>query len=397
MPKALLYECFSGIAGDMHLGGMLDLGVPENHLLSELSKLGIDDEFRVKAKQQTKMGISGTHVTVELTSPGSHSRGLPEIQDLLNKSALAPGVKKRASDMFELLAEAEAQVHAIPVEKVHFHEVGAVDAIVDITGAAICLEYLAPSNVFCSNVELGSGMVKCAHGLMPVPTPATALLLEGAPTTRGNVEGEATTPTGATILAHTVDHWCHPSSFVSTKTAYGVGTKDFSRPNVVRLSLGEANVALETETNVCVECNIDDMTPEAYEPLSERLFALGARDVFYTPIVMKKSRPGTKLSVLASSDLKDGIIQCILRNSTTIGVREWPVAKTMLPRRSEIMTTSLGEVRVKVVTLPDGSIRWKAEHDDVSAIATEQDVSYLAARAEIDRSIASQMDSSDGD
>lgn len=396
MPKDLLYECFSGMAGDMHLGGMLDLGVPQPHLLAELSKLGLDDEYQVEVEQRKKMGIAGTHVAVKLTHSHDAARGLPEIKNLIDASKLGQGVKERAISMFELLAHAEAQVHAIPIEKVHFHEVGAVDAIVDIVGAAICLEYLAPSRVYCSSVELGSGMVKCAHGLMPVPAPATALLLEGHPTTRGHVDGEATTPTGATILAHAVDHWVSPDVFRASKTAYGVGTKDFGRPNVVRLSIGESSAGLETESNVCIECNIDDMTPEAYEPLSERLFALGAKDVFCTPIVMKKSRPGTKLSVLTTPDLKDEVIRCILQNSTTIGVREWPVGKSMLPRKLETMVTPLGEVRVKIVTLPNGSIRWKAEHDDVSKIAEERNLSYLTARAEIDRAIDSQIGGIDG-
>ena len=281
MPKDLLYECFSGMAGDMHLGGMLDLGVPQEHLIAELSKLGLDDEFRVEVENRKKMGIAGTHVSVNLTHTNDAVRGLPDIKGLIDASAVSQGAKERATSMFELLARAEAKVHAIPVEKVHFHEVGAVDAIVDIVGAAICLEYLAPDRVYCSNVELGSGMVKCAHGLMPVPAPATALLLEGCPTTRGHVDGEATTPTGATILAHAVDHWVSPDVFKTSKTAYGVGTKDFSRPNVVRLSIGEVEAGLETESNICIECNIDDMTPEAYEPLSERLF-ISVRRMFST-------------------------------------------------------------------------------------------------------------------
>ena len=396
MPRDLLYECFSGMAGDMHLGGMLELGVPYAHLVSELSKLGLDDEFHLEVAPRKKMGIAGTHVDVNLAATTEKARGLPEIQRLIDSSTLSSDVKSRAISMFELLADAEATVHAIPVEKVHFHEVGAVDAIIDIVGAAICLEHLAPSRVYCANVELGSGMVKCAHGLMPVPAPATALLLEGMPTTRGHVDGEATTPTGATILANAVSHWSHPNAFKASKTAYGVGTKDFSRPNVVRMSLGEAELSVESETNVCVECNIDDMTPEAYEPLNERLFALGAKDVYHTPIVMKKSRPGTKLSVLTTQELKDEIIQCILQNSTTIGVREWPVTKSMLPRIFETVVTSLGAVRVKVVTLPDGSRRWKAEHDDVSAIAKRVERSYLAVRGEIDREVDAHMDYSDG-
>ncbi len=396
MPKDLLYECFSGMAGDMHLAGMLELGVPFNHLVTELTKLGLDDEFRIEVEPRKKMGIAGTHVEVSLTNTTTAARGLPQIKDLISKSKLSPNTKARATSMFKLLADAEAKVHAIPVEKVHFHEVGAVDAIVDIVGAAICLEYLAPNRVYCSNVELGSGMVKCAHGLMPVPAPATALLLEGLPTTRGHVDGEATTPTGATILAHAVDHWSNPGTFKVSKTAYGVGTKDFRRPNVVRMSLGEVERGVETESNVCIECNIDDMTPEAYEPLSERLFSLGAKDVYHTPIVMKKSRPGTKLSVLTSTDLKDEIISCILEHSTTIGVREWPVSKSMLPRTFETVATSLGEVRVKVVTLPDGSRRWKVEHDDVSAIAKRVSRSYLIVRGEIDREVDAHIGGSDG-
>lgn len=384
------------MAGDMHLAGMLELGVPRDHLLTGLSKLGLDDEFQIVVENRKKMGIAGTHVSVNLTRTNDASRGLPEIKDLIAVSELGQDAKARATSMFEALAHAEAQVHAIPVENVHFHEVGAVDAIVDIVGAAICLEYLAPNRVYCSNVELGSGMVKCAHGLMPVPAPATALLLEGYPTTRGHVEGEATTPTGATILAHAVSHWGSPDVFKASKTGYGVGTKDFSRPNVVRMSMGKVESELETEPNICIECNIDDMTPEAYEPLSDRLFALGAKDVYYAPIVMKKSRPGTKLSVLTSPDLKDEIIQCILQNSTTIGVREWPVGKSMLPRKLETIMTPLGEVRVKIVTLPDGTSRWKAEHDDVREIAKQRNLSYLSARAEIDRGIDSLIGGADG-
>ena len=396
MPKDLLYECFSGIAGDMHLGGMLELGVPLEHIEDELAKLGLDNEYQIEVEQQKKLGIAGSHVSVNLKNSSDAARGLTEIQNLIGKSRLQGDVKARANSMFELLAHAESKVHAIPVEKVHFHEVGAIDAIVDIVGAAICLEYISPSRVYCSNVELGSGMVKCAHGLMPVPAPATALLLEGCPTTRGNVDGEATTPTGATILAHAVDYWCDPKVFKSLKTAYGVGTKNFKRPNVVRMSMGEVASELETEVNICIECNIDDMTPEAYEPLSTRLFSLGAKDVYSTPISMKKNRPGTKLSVLAAHSLKQEIIDCILQNSTTIGVRAWPVEKSMLPRNFDTIATSLGEVRVKVVTLPDGSRRWKAEHDDVSAIAQKRNLSYLVARAEIDKAIDSHMDGTDG-
>ena len=375
----------------MHFGAMLDLGVPKDHVLGELSKLGIDSDFQVWTESRKKMGITGTALSVELTHAHTRPRGLVQITELLNKSTLPIGTKERATAMFELLGTAEAKVHDIAIDQVHFHEVGAVDAIVDITAAAISLEYLNPAVVYCGVVELGSGMVQCAHGMMPVPAPATALLLEGCPTTRGNVDGEATTPTGATILVHAVDRWENPVLFRATKTAYGVGHKDFKRPNVVRVSLGEHNTMLESDTNIFIECNIDDMSPEAYEPLTERLFELGAKDVFTTPIMMKKSRPGTKLSVLVADRLEQIVIDCILAHSTTIGLRKWPVTKVMLPREMQTLHTPLGDVRVKIVELPDRSKRWKVEHDDVKQIALQQGLSYLVARAEIDRAVESQL------
>ncbi|MYD44146.1 MAG: nickel pincer cofactor biosynthesis protein LarC [Gammaproteobacteria bacterium] len=396
MPKALLYECFSGMAGDMHLGAMLDLGVPQTHLQEQLSKLELDNSFRLKVSRGKKLGITGTSVTVELTEAQPSSRHLSDIKRIIAESSLSANVKNRATSMFELLGNAEAQVHDIPIDQVHFHEVGAVDAIVDIVGAAICLDYLNPDMVYCGGVELGSGMVKCAHGLFPVPAPATALLLTDCPTQRGNVAGEATTPTGATVLRHAVSAWENPTTFRAQKTAYGVGKKDFERPNVVRVSVGEINSLFELDSDIFIECNVDDMTPEAYEPLSERLFELGAKDVFYTPIVMKKSRPGTKLSVLAAPEQKDAIIRAILQHSTTIGVRSWLVEKTMLPRRMTTISTSLGDVRVKIVDLPDGSTRWKAEHDDVSALARQFDMSYLDVRRVVDGELVNLLQGKDG-
>ena len=387
MPEVLLYECFSGISGDMHLGAMLDLGVPEEHLRNELSKLGLDDEFGLHVGHSKKNGIAGTAVKVELRDQSTPSRKLPDITQLILGSGLSDIAADRAVETFELLARAEAKVHAIPVDEVHFHEVGAVDAIVDIAGAAISLEYLHPDAVYCSNVELGSGLVQCAHGLMPVPAPATALILEDRPTTRGNVNGEATTPTGAAILAGAVTHWQSPPQLKTISTAYGVGQKDFERPNVLRVSLSSVPQNLEYETNVCIETNIDDMSPEAFEPLMVELLELGARDVYNTPIIMKKSRPGIKLSVLAESRDSDALIQCILNHSTSIGVRSYSVEKTMLPRRMESVVTSLGEVSVKIVDTPSGSQRWKVEHDDVQAAATRANLSYLEAKQQIEQQV----------
>ena len=383
MANALLYECFSGIAGDMHLGALLDIGLPVEHLRTELDKLGLNQEFELNTQEGKKMGIAGTQVKVVLETVHEHARGIREIKQILDQSQLPTNTKKRAIGMFDLLAQAEAKVHDIPVEKVHFHEVGAVDAIVDITGAAIGIEYFGPSQIYCTNVELGSGTVKCAHGLMPVPAPATALLLETCPTTRGHVDGEATTPTGATILAHSVNRWQEPGSFKATQTGYGIGHKDFVRPNVLRLTLGEVTDAIQTDTNICIECNIDDMSPEGFEPIMDRLFELGAKDVYFTPITMKKSRPATKLAVLVAEENKADAIKCILQETTAIGLRSWSVEKSMYPRTIKTLDTPLGRIRVKVTALPDGSERLKPEFDDVRAIANAEGIPYQDAHREI--------------
>ena len=397
MPNALLYECFSGIAGDMHLAAMLDIGLPQDHLFSELEKLNLVGEFDIRVEQAKKQGISGTRVNVELTNTSPHSRHLSEIIEIIGSSNLASSTSSRAIDMFERLGAAEAKVHDIPIESVHFHEVGAIDAIVDICSAAIALEWLDVSEVYCAEVELGSGLVKCAHGLLPVPAPATGLLLQNCPTTRGNVEGEATTPTGATILSHAVNKWEHPQQFSVNQSAYGIGHADFKRPNVVRLSLGQIHTALEQEKNVCLECNIDDMSSEAYEPLMNRLFELGAKDVFFTPITMKKSRPGVKLTTLSSQETADQLSRCILENTTSIGLRSYPVDKTMLPRKIREMETNHGPITVKIVSLPDGSKRWKIEHDDVVAIAEKTNQDYLTTRRELDSWVAERFKTLEND
>lgn len=393
MPNTLLYECFSGIAGDLHMAAMLDLGMPADHLKQELAKLGLGSEFRLEISTSSKMGISGTRVDVEVLNKSQHARNLTQIRSLIESSALSPYVKQKSTAIFQSLGEAEAKVHGVDIDQVHFHEVGAIDAIVDITAAAIALNYFNPDEVYCNAVELGSGMVKCAHGLMPVPAPATALLLNEKPTTRGNVTGEATTPTGAAILSHAVTHWSNPNEFTSTKTAHGIGHKDFERPNVFRVTLGESQSIERSETNTVIECNIDDMSPEAYDPLIEQLFQLGASDVFLTPIVMKKSRPGIKLSVLATHELQHSIVDCILEQSTTIGLRSYDVSKFMLPRDQLKVDTPLGEVGVKLVTLPSGNKRWKVEHDDVKAASEKYSTTYLEAKRQINEHVAKKLNS----
>ena len=399
MAKALLYECFAGISGDMHLGALLDVGVPADYLRQELGRLEMADEFELVVENAAKRGVSGTRASVRLAEDAPRpARGLRAIKGIIDRGGYAPAVRERAFAMFDVIAEAEAKIHGLPIERVHFHEVGATDSIADIVGAAIGLHHLGAEAAYCGAVEVGKGTVHCAHGVFPVPAPATAEILKGAPCHYGGVEGEATTPTGAAILHCAVDAFEPPAAFTPSAVGYGVGQKDFALPNVLRLSLGTvpterataaaAGTPLETETNVEVECNIDDMPAEAFAPLMDALFAKGAKDVFLTPIVMKKARPGTKVSVLVGRADLDAVLAELFQASTTIGVRLRDVAKRMLPRTETTVATALGDVRVKVVTLPNGATRWKSEHDDIAAIAARTGGDYLGTKAQVDREIA---------
>lgn len=396
--RALFYECFAGISGDMHLGALIDVGVPVEHLVSELDRLELAPEFDLVIEPGKKMGITGTRVTVRLAEDiDKPHRHLSTIKGILARAGYPPRVEELASSMFTTIAEAEAKIHGTTVEAIHFHEVGATDSIVDVAGAAIGIDYLDVDVAFCSPVEVGSGMVRCEHGLMPVPAPATAEILKHAPCRYGGVDGEATTPTGAAILNSVVDKFEAPRDFTPTAIGYGIGQKDFAVPNALRLTLGEIqegqpDVTPETETNIEVECNIDDMTPEAFGPLTENLFAKGAKDVFLTPIVMKKSRPGTKLSLLVDEARLDAVLAELFAGSTTIGARMRQVTKRMLPREERTIATSLGDIRVKIVTLPNGTRRWKPEHDDVAAIAERRGNDYLTTKTAISREIDTALE-----
>jgi uncharacterized protein (DUF111 family) len=336
----------------MHIGAMLDLGVPEQALRDALARLQMADEFELEVTRDARMGISGTRATVHLKSPPAHHRHLADVREIIQRAAYSAAVERTALGIFQRIAEAEALIHDMPVEKVHFHEVGA-------TGA---------------------------HGMMPVPAPATAEILSGVPCRYDGVDQEATTPTGAAILREAVHAFHMPGGFVTERIGYGIGQKSFDIPNVARVLLGtltgsdtqEAEPTVITELNQEIHANIDDMPAEAFQPLLERLLAAGARDVYLTPVIMKKARPGTKVSVLCAPQQSNLLQSILFQHSTTIGVRAHDVEKRMLPRTERRLTTSLGEVGVKIVTLPDGGSRWKLEHDDVARIAREQDGDYLA-------------------
>lgn len=376
--KILFYDCFAGISGDMNLGALVDLGVDGNYLKTELEKLGIDG-FHLKISKDQRRGITGTKAEVVIENPVNEKhRHLKHIEELINNSSLPLKVKADSLKIFNLIAEAEAKVHNISKEKVHFHEVGALDSIADIVGAAICLDYLNVDRVISSPVELGGGTVKCAHGIMPVPAPATALIVKGIPVTTGRVNHEATTPTGAAILVAMVDEFTERNVFKISKTAYGIGNRDFEVPNVLRVYLCEDQQAVsdvKTENALVLESNIDDMNPEYYDFILEKLFTAGASDAWLIPIIMKKSRPAAMLSILCRPDLEQDMKEIVFNHSSSIGIRTHRVMKDMLKRKETSVVTPYGKVRVKQSFYNGKLVNIKPEYDDCKLLAVKNGVS----------------------
>ncbi len=367
----------------MNLGAMLDLGVPLNYLRDELAKLGLD-EFKITAARAKRKGIEGTLVTVTETTQHTHhahssvsvhahalqSRNYSDIIHIIRKSSLNEKVKELSLRIFSRVAEAEAKIHGVPVEKVHFHEVGAIDSIVDIVGAAICIDYLKPDRIVSSPPELGKGLVNCDHGVFPVPAPATAEILKGIPVRMGSVDHEATTPTGAAILAALAHEFTAQLELEIINTGYGIGYRDTAAlPNVLRVLLATTSGKTSTEEATMLECNIDDMNPEHYAYLITKMLEMGADDVFITPIIMKKTRPAHKLSVLCKNELIAPLTRFIFTETSTLGLRQYPVKKSILDRKTTIVQTPWGEVRIKQGLMDNKIIKSKPEYDDCVQIA----------------------------
>ncbi len=384
----MYYDCFAGISGDMNLGALVDLGVDPEYLTKELDKLDIDG-FSLDVCRDIRKGISGTKVTVVIKNQDKEKhRHLRHIEELINRSALSENIKSKSLAIFNMVAEAEAKVHDISKEKVHFHEVGALDSIADIVGAAICQEQLDVDEIFASPVQLGGGYVKCAHGLMPVPAPATAEIVATMPVKVGLVDYEATTPTGAAILAATVDRFSSHMDMTITKTGYGIGQRDGEIPNVLRVFLAERTKEkevndLRVEKAVMLECNIDDMNPEWYSHVTVLLFEAGAADVFTTPIVMKKSRPAHMLSVLCDPDMAGTLKEILFKETSSIGLREYPVQKSLLRREILVVNTRYGEVEVKRSYYGGLVVNEKPEFEQCRLLAEKNGISLEAVRKEV--------------
>jgi uncharacterized protein (TIGR00299 family) protein len=402
--KTLHFDCFAGISGDMTLGALVDLGVDPGYLRGELGKLNVDG-WKLNFVKDQRGGITGLHAVVDLGGDKSHTaddedragqaghgkehhghhhdehhehRTWRDIRAIIERSDIAEGAKRRALDIFSRIAEAEAEIHDKPVDKVAFHEIGALDSIIDIAGAAICLDFLKPDRITCGEVELGGGVVRCAHGVLPIPAPATLLLVEGMPVTTGGFNKEMTTPTGAAILAASVDEFVTTAHFREIKTGCGIGTRKMDRPNFLRVSLreeaGGSGTPWKTETLTLLEANIDDMTGEALGFLLESLFEAGALDVTLSPCVMKKSRPGSIVSVLTNAAHLDAMRHTLFLRSSTIGFRETEVRRLFLEREEEVLHGGFGTARLKTALWDGEPLRTKVAADDRARIARDKNL-----------------------
>jgi len=382
------FDCFAGASGNMILGGLVDAGLSLDALEKELRRLPVEG-WTIHADQVRKRGLAALYLDVHVPGEDHHAGGLyrssagqplqqhhhrtlAEVLDILRRAGFPQEVEKTASAIYRTLGEAEARVHRVPVDEIAFHEVGQIDAIVDIAGAAVGLHLLGCERVYCSPLPCGHGVTHCAHGTMPSPAPATLDMLRGVPTYDVDIDAELVTPTGAAILTTIASFERRPPMTVQ-RVGYGSGRSDFPFPNVLRVLIGETAGERALDTNpagdiVALETNIDDMNPQIFEHVMERLFAAGALDAWTQPVQMKKGRPGTMLTVLAPHERADAVASTLLAETTTIGVRRWTVRRDVLPREEHTIATAFGPVRVKVVASPSGP-RVRAEYEDCRAIA----------------------------
>lgn len=395
--KTLFLDCGMGAAGDMLTAALLELLPDQDHFLEELNHLGIPG-VRFLRERAVKCGLQGTHITVKVHGTEeseqmhhhdhehdhhhgeghTHSHSSMEtIRHLVGHLAVPDKVKADILAVYREIAEAESHVHGVPVTEIHFHEVGTLDAVADVTAVCLLMNRLAPGQVVVSPVHVGSGSVECAHGVLPVPAPATAYILRGVPIYGGKIQGELCTPTGAALLKHFATRFGAMPVMRTEAIGYGMGKKDFAAANCVRALLGETEGG--EDGIVELRCNLDDMTAEAIGFAEEQLFAAGALEVYTVPVQMKKSRPGVLLSVLCNEPDKEKMIRRIFRHTTTLGVRETVSRRYTLARSQETISTEWGEVRAKVST-GYGVTRKKWEYEDLARIARAQGMSLEEVR-----------------
>ncbi|MBV6495475.1 MAG: nickel pincer cofactor biosynthesis protein LarC [Acidobacteria bacterium] len=386
--KTLYFDCFSGASGNMILGGLLELGVDADALRNELAKLNLSG-IELVIEKVDRSGINSTHVEVKYPHEHVH-RHLKDIVKIIDDSSLSAAVKQRAISIFTRLAEAEAKVHGIPVERVHFHEVGALDAIVDIVGVCIGFEMLGIERFLASALNLGSGTVEIAHGKFPVPPPAVAELVRGIPVHSSEGTGELVTPTGAAIITTVCDSYGVLPQVILEQIGYGAGTRDTKgSPNAIRLMVGETAADEvgskgRVEKLTVLESNIDDASPQVLGFAMEKAFELNALDCWFTPIQMKKNRPATLFTVLCEPANVPKIEEMLFRETTTLGIRRREIERTSLERSVETVSTEWGEVRVKVSSLGGEIITRKPEFDDLKRIADGTGLTLRSVEATVE-------------
>jgi len=349
--KTLYFDCFAGASGDMILGAMVAAGVDPNALREQLALLNVEG-FKIDFEAVNRSGLSATYARVETVHEHKH-RHLADIRRIIESSGVAAGAKDLALRIFTRLAEAEARVHNEPIEKVHFHEVGALDAIVDVVGAAICFDLMKIDRFVSSPLHVGSGMVQMAHGRFPVPPPAVTELLRGVPFYSGDIKGELLTPTGAAIITTVCNEFGPIPSIKTDCTGYGAGTREYEDfPNVLRVLIGETEVHDTADERLwMIETNLDDVSPQIIGHVMDRVFELGALDCYFTPVQMKKNRPGVLLSVLCERDEKEAVMKLLFTETTTLGVRSYEVERRALRRSVVQVETQYGPIGVKVAHL----------------------------------------------
>lgn len=376
--KIAYFDCFSGISGDMTLGAFVDAGLPVELLKKEVAKLGLGGyEITVREVKKNSFTATKIDVAVDQSAIKGH-RHYPDIVRMIEKGGVKPEAKKIALDVFRVIGEAEAEAHGVAIEKVHFHEVGAVDSIVDVVGSAVGFVELGIREVYGSPVNVGSGTVKTDHGVLPVPAPATALILRGVPTYASGPEMELTTPTGAAILKALVKSFGAQPAMKVTAVGSGAGSLDFpGRPNILRVFVGEKDTSSDREEKLVeISTNLDDLNPQIYPLVAEKLFKAGALDVTFIPVIMKKGRPATLIEVLCAPDKADEAGKILFTNTTTLGIRVREVIRLSLPRQMRKVATEYGEIDVKVAELPDGGTKTAPEYESVKRAAERDGVAF---------------------
>lgn len=387
--KIAYFDCFAGISGDMTLGALLDLGVPLEWLKENISTMPLDG-FTIKKEATHVNGIRSVRVQIDL-SEGHGARHWDDIRRLIENAPLDKDVIGNSLKMFEKVAISESEIHGVPLEKVHFHEVGALDSIIDIVGTALCMKYLGIEAVFASKIPLGSGFVKCSHGTLPVPAPATLSILKGVPVYGGNARHEMVTPTGAAIITSYATSFGRLPEMEVESVGYGAGQREVpEHPNVLRVAMGQSShknksyqMNMNHEEVQIIETCIDDMNPELFGFLMERLFEDGALDVYWIPVFMKKNRPGTMLQILCKPAREKGLVHRIMTETSTSGIRAYKVGRYTLHRETATVESPYGSITVKKMIDPDGHERMTPEYEVCRKIARERNIPLQKVYAEV--------------